>query len=107
VAEEPAGVTFKALTSPAVTLTRSLPLVTLQVAVPVKFLWLLSSKVPVACNCTVSPTLTRFVDDNVFTAIEVNTGSTKKPWQPTATAASKRTAQDARTRSLRPELDIM
>ena len=38
VAEDPAGVTAKAFTSPAVTLTRLEPLVTLQVAVPVRFL---------------------------------------------------------------------
>ena len=105
----PAGETFKAVASPdLLTLTKSGFEVTLQVAVPVRFLWLPSSKTPVACSCTVLPTFTRLVDCRVCTVMLVSVGSTKNPLQPMARAIRRRTLNDPITWSLRREraLDI-
>jgi hypothetical protein len=107
VAVVPAGVTFLAVARPAAfTLTKSGFEVTLQVALPVRFLWLPSSYVPVACSWTVLPTFCNVVDCNVDTDMLVSTGSTKNPWQPTAAAIRRRTPKDAISWSLRRQLDI-
>ena len=92
---------------PALTLTKSGLVVTLQVAVPVKFLWLPSSYVPVACSCTLLPTFGRFVDCRVETDIDVSVGSTKNPWHPTPIATRKRTPSAAMTWSLGRLFDIL
>jgi hypothetical protein len=107
VAVVPEGVTLLAVARPAAfTLTKSGFEVTLQVALPVRFLWLPSSKVPVACSCTVLPTFCNVVDCKVDTDMLVSTGSTKNPLQPKAMATSSRTPKDAISWSLRRQLDI-
>ena len=96
VATVPEGDTSKAVASPAAfTLTKLEFDVMLQVDFPVKFLVLPSSKTPVAWSWTVFPMFTRLVDCSVETVMLVRVGSTKNPWQPTPTAASKRTLNDA------------
>lgn len=103
----PAGETFNAVTSPeAFTLTKLGFEVTLQVALPVKFLWLPSSNTPVACSCSVLPTFCRLVDCSVDTVMLVSVGSIKNPWQPTAAAIKTRTLKDPITWSLRREREL-
>jgi len=91
---------------PELTFTKSGLEVTLHVADPVRFLWLPSSYVPVACSCTVLPAFGRFVDCSVETDMEVSVGSTKNPWHPTPKAMSRRTLKDTTTCSLRRLLGI-
>ena len=104
----PGVVTVVALAKPGVVVLSVTKPVgeTVQVAVPVRFLLLPSSYVPVAINCTELPTVGKVVDWRVETVIPVRVGSTKNPWQPTATAMSPRTAKDAMSWSLRRVLTI-
>jgi len=102
----PGVVTLVAVTRPAELTVAKPGGVTLQVAFPEKSLWLPSSYVPVAINCTVFPVAVNVVDCKLVTDIPVSVGSTKNPWQPTPMAISTRTPKDATICTLRRLLDI-
>jgi hypothetical protein len=62
-----------------------------QAELPVRFWVLPSLNVPVATNCTVWPTVCNEGAEGTI-AMLVRVGSTKKPWQPIATAHKRSTA---------------
>ena len=104
----PGFVTWVAFARPGVVVLNEMkPVgVTLQVALPVRFLLLPSSKEPVASNCTESPTAGRVFDCRVETLMPCRTGSTKNPWQPTATAIRRRIPNEPKICSFRRVLTI-